>query len=149
MLALIMPAINWLFGGVLQSFFKQWLTYKTNLATSKEAGAVVAMQTDAQAFVAIATSEVQIDALKVQVYGTFTYRLITLLVGLPVALHFSLIFVDTILAAKFFYGHSVIGMPNPPDPYPTYEWYIIASFFLVHTVGQGTGNLTKWLKSAA
>ena len=145
----LMPILNWLFGGVLQSFFTKWLNYKTALATSKEAGAVVAMQEDTKAFVSMATSEVQIDALKTQVYGSFTYRLITLLVGVPVALHFSLIFIDTIFASKFMYGHTVLGVPNAPDPYPSYEWLIIASFFLIHGVNQGTANLTKWLKSAA
>jgi hypothetical protein len=145
----LMPIINWLFGGVLQSFFKQWLTYKTALASSKEAGAAVAMQEDTKAFVSMATSEVQIDALKVQVYGSFTYRVITLFVGLPTALHFTLITLDTIFASAFLFGHSVLGVPKLPQPYDQFEWYIIASFFLVHTVGQGTGNLTKWLKSAA
>jgi hypothetical protein len=145
----LMPILNWLGGGVLQSFFKQWLTYKTNLASSKEAGAAVAMQEDTKAFVSMAQSEVQIDALKVQIYGSPTYRIITLLVGLPVATHFALIFIDTISASKFLYGHSILGVPDAPGNYPQYEWMIIASFFLVHTINQGTSNLKSWLKSAA
>ena len=143
----LMPIINMLFGGVLQGFFKQWLGYKTTLATSREAGAAEAMKADQQALATVALSEVQIDAMKVQVYGTPTYRFITMLVGVPVAIHFALIFIDTILSAKAFYGHSVIGMPDAPGQYPGYEWMIIASFFLVHTVNVGTSNLTKWLGS--
>lgn len=85
--------------------------------------------------------------MKVQVYGSTTYRIVTLLVGIPVAIHFSLVFIDTIVASDLVLGHSVIHMPNPPAPYDGYEWLIIASFFLVHSVHVGTGNLKQWLQS--
>jgi len=143
----LMPIINWLFGGVLQSFFTKWLDYKTQIAKSKEAGFADAVAADSKNLATVAMAEAQINAMKVQLYGTLTYRIITLLVGVPVALHFALIFVDTICASKFIYGHSVLGVPNAPDPYPVYEWAIIASFFLVHTVSVGTSNVSKWLKS--
>lgn len=142
----LMPIINWLFGGVIQSFFTKWLDYRTTLATSREAGFKEAVQADRDNLMTVASAEVQIDAMKVQVYGSLTYRIITLLVGIPVGLHFALVFVDTIFASKFLYGRSVLGVPNPPDPYPLYEWAIIASFFLVHTVSVGTSNVSKWLK---
>ena len=141
----ILPVLHFFFGGVIQSLFRMWLNYKATIATSNEAGAVEGMHVDQQENATSAWSEVGVDALKIAVYGTFTYRLITLMVGIPVATHFSLVFVDTILASKLMFGHSVIGIPNPPKPYPEFEWYIIASFFLVHTVGQGMSNLTKWL----
>ena len=112
-----MPIIHFLFGGVIQGFFRQWLDYKAAVAGSNEAGAVEGMHVDQQAHATDAWTEVGVDALKVAVYGTFTYRLITLMVGIPVATHFSLVFLDTILASKMLFGHSVIGIPNPPKPY--------------------------------
>jgi hypothetical protein len=148
MLALVMPLVNWLFGGVLQSFFTQWLSYKATVATSQEAGFAAAASADQANLQVVAASEVAIDAQKVSLYGTPTYQLITKLVGIPVSIHFALVFVDTILAAKVFFGHPVIGIPNPPAPYPTYEWAIISSFFLVHMVNIGTGNVARWLKTS-
>jgi hypothetical protein len=146
--AFLMPIINFLFGGVLQGFFTSWLSYKTNLATSTEAGFGAATIADAQNLQAVANAEIANNALKVSLYGTPTYRLITLLVGVPVAVHFSLIFLDTILASKFLYGNAILGVPNPPGQYPMYEWLIISSFFLVHAVTIGTSNVKAWLGKA-
>lgn len=127
-MAFLMPLINWLFGGALQNLLGAWLNYKSKSDATSEA-----------AFAEVVKAEIQIDAMKVQVYGTLSYRIITLLVGIPVAIHFSLVFVDTILSSQFLYGRPILGVPNPPGQYPTFEWAIIASFFLVHTA-------TRWAK---
>jgi hypothetical protein len=145
MLGFLMPIINTLFGGLLLPLFKEWTAYRTNLATSKEAGFEAAAKVDQANLQTIANAEIANNALKVQLYGTPTYRIITLVVGLPVAVHFGLIFVDTILASKFLYGSSVLGVPDPPGQYPLYEWAIIASFFLVHAVNIGTSNVKQWM----
>lgn len=141
-----MPLIDWLMGGALQSLLKSWLDYKSSTAATQEAGFAVAVAADQASLAAVASAEIQIDVMKVQVYGTPTYRIVTLLVGIPVALHFSLIFIDTILASQFLYGRAVLGVPRLPAPYDGYSWMIIASFFLVHTVNVGTSNVAKWLK---
>ena len=140
-----MPVLNWLFGGAITGFLKQWLDYKATVATSKEAGFEAAAKADQVNLQTIANAEIANNALKVQVYGSFTYRVVTLIVGIPVAVHFGLIFLDTILASKFLYGSSVLGVPNPPGEYPLYEWAIIASFFLVHAVNVGTSNVKQWI----
>jgi hypothetical protein len=140
-----MPILDYLFGGVLQGLLTQWLNYKTSLATSQEAGFGAATIADAQNLQAVASAEIANNALKVSLYGTPTYRIITLVVGLPVAVHFGLVFIDTILASKFLYGSAILGVPNPPGNYPLYEWLIISSFFLVHAVNIGTSNVKQWL----
>jgi hypothetical protein len=140
-----MPLINTLFGGLLLPFFQAWTKYRTDVATSKEAGFEAAAKADQANLQTIANAEIANNALKVQLYGTPTYRIITLVVGLPVAAHFGLVFLDTILASKFLYGTSVLGVPDPPGNYPVYEWAIIASFFLVHAVNVGTSNVNKWM----
>ena len=144
-MVLLMPILNWLFGGVLQGFFTQWLNYKTSLATSQEAGFGAATIADAQNLQTVANAEIANNALKVALYGSTTYRFVTLMVGIPVALHFGLIFLDTILASRFLYGSAILGVPNPPGQYPMYEWLIISSFFLVHAVNIGTSNVKQWL----
>ena len=142
----LMPIINALFGGALQSLLKSWLDYKASTAATKEAGFALAVAADQANLAAVASAEIQIDAMKVQVYGTPTYRIVTLLVGVPVAIHFSLVFIDTILASGFLFGRPLLGVPNPPGEYPTFEWAIVASFFLVHAVGVGTSNVARWMK---
>lgn len=145
MLGVLMPLINSLFGGLLLPLFKEWTKYRTDIATSKEAGFEAAAKADQANLKTIADDEVANNVLKVQLYGTPTYRIITLIVGIPVAVHFGLIFIDTIFASKFLYGRSVLGVPDPPGQYPFYEWAIIASFFLVHAVNIGTSNVKTWL----
>jgi len=147
MLGFLMPLINTLFGGLLLPLFKEWTKYRTSIETSKEAGFAEAAKADAINLQTIANSEVANNALKVQLYGTPTYRVITLIVGIPVAVHFGLIFLDTILASKFLYGSSVLGVPDAPGQYPLYEWAIIASFFLVHAVNIGTSNVKTWMSA--
>jgi hypothetical protein len=57
---------------------------------------------------------VELTALKVQVYGTLSYRVITLVARLPPAVHFGLVYIDTILASKqdgALFGSGCIAAP--------------------------------------
>jgi hypothetical protein len=83
--------------------------------------------------------------MKVEVYGTLSYRVITLVAGLPPAFHFGLVYIDTILASKAFLGAAYFGVPKLPAPYDTFEWAVVSSFFLVHALGPRASNVTQWL----
>ena len=146
MLGALMPFLNAVFGGLLLPLFKEWTAYRTSIATSQEAGFAEAAKADSANLKTIAEAESADNALKVQLYGTPTYRFVTMIVGIPVAIHFGLVFLDTILASSFLAGRPVLGVPNPPGEYPLYEWAIIASFFIVHAVNLGTSNVSQWLK---
>jgi hypothetical protein len=76
------------------------------------------------------TADVQLAAMKVQVYGTLSYRVITLVAGLPPAVHFGLVYIDTILASKALLGAAYFGVPKLPAPYDTFEWAILSFSFL-------------------
>jgi hypothetical protein len=121
MLAILMPFLSTFLGGVLTPLCNAFISYKTN-------------QTNVT--LTELNTEIQNNALKVQVYGSPTYRFITFIVGVPVALHFSGVYVDTILASKAFFGHVVLGIPKCPAPYDVFEWAIISSFFLIHAVSK-------------
>lgn len=144
-MTILLTILDRLLGGLITPFVKAWSDYKRQQLVTTEKGFEAAAASDAQVMQAALQADSNFAALKVQLYGTPTYRLITLLVGVPVALHFGLIFVDTILASKFAFGRVVLGVPDAPGPYPGYEWAIIASFFLVHAVNLGTGNVAAWL----
>lgn len=137
----ILAILNALMGSILTPLATAWTSY----VNSKEAGFAVAAGADASIIATQADAAVKIAAMKVQLYGTPTYRLITLLAGIPPALHFGLVFIDTILASRFLYGHGVLGVPALPKPYDTFEWAIVSSFFLVHAVTVGTSNVQSWL----
>ncbi len=69
-----------------------------------------------------------------------------LIAGVPPAVHFGLVFLDTILASKFIFGApGPLGVPKLPAPYDTFEWAIVSSFFHVHAVALGAGNVSAWL----
>lgn len=145
MLALIIPILNAVLGGVITPFVKAWSDYQSTKLTTGEAGFEKAASADAQIMQAALVSDVQLAAMKVQVYGSRTYRIITLVAGLPPAIHFGLVYIDTIMASKAFLGVAYFGVPKLPAPYDTFEWAIVSSFFLVHAINLGKSNVAQWL----
>ncbi|WPP04040.1 hypothetical protein [Methylocella tundrae] len=148
MLAILLPILNSLLGGALTTLAKTWTDYKTNTLTIREQGFAAGAAADASVLQQALISDVQLNALKVQVYGQPINRLIMLIAGVPPALHFGLIFIDTILASKLFMGAPFFGVAKLPAPYDTFEWAIVSSFFLVHAVTLGTSNVSSWLGKA-
>jgi hypothetical protein len=145
MLALMIPILNSVLGGIIKPFVAAWTDYERTKLTTGEAGFEKAAAADAQIMQASLVSDVQLAAMKVQVYGTLSYRVITLVAGLPPAVHFGLVYIDTILASKAFLGAAYFGVPKLPTPYDTFEWAVVSSFFLVHAVNLGKSNVASWL----
>ncbi|MGQ0446139.1 MAG: hypothetical protein ACT4O2_13695 [Beijerinckiaceae bacterium] len=145
MLASIIPILNTVLGGIIKPFVAAWADYeRTKLKTNQE-GFEAATKSDAAIMQAALKADVQMAALKVQLYGTPTFRIITLVAGLPPAIHFGLVYIDTILASKAFLGAAYFGVPKLPTPYDTFEWAVVSSFFLVHAVNLGKSNVASWL----
>ncbi|MGH6834919.1 MAG: hypothetical protein ACREC9_05045 [Methylocella sp.] len=145
MLALIIPILNAVLGGIIKPFVAAWTDYERTKLTTGEAGFEAAAKSDSAVMQAALAADVQMAAMKVQLYGTLSYRVITLVAGLPPAIHFGLVYIDTILASKAFLGQAIIGVPKLPAPYDTFEWAVVSSFFLVHAVNLGKSNVAAWL----
>jgi hypothetical protein len=145
MLATIIPILNSVFGGIIKPFVAAWVNFEQTKLTTGEAGFEAAAKSDAAVMQAALTADVQLSAMKVQVYGTRSYRTITLIAGLPPAIHFGLVYIDTILASKAFLGAAYFGVPKLPAPYDTFEWAVVSSFFLVHALGPRASNVSAWL----
>jgi hypothetical protein len=145
MLAIIIPILNSVLGGIIKPFVAAWTDYERTKLTTGEAGFAAAAAADSAVMQAALTADVQLAAMKVQVYGTLSYRVITLVAGLPPAVHFGLVYIDTILASKTFLGAAYFGVPKLPAPYDTFEWAVVSSFFLVHAVNLGKSNVATWL----
>lgn len=145
MLVSIIPILNAVLGGVIKPFVKAWTDYELTKLKTNEAGFSKAAAADAQIMQAAFAADVQMASLKVQLYGTPTFRIITLVAGLPPAIHFGLVYIDTILASKAFLAAPYFGVPKLPAPYDTFEWAVVSSFFLVHVVNIGKSNVASWL----
>ncbi len=145
MLALVIPILNSVLGGIIKPFVAAWTDYERTKLTTNEAGFAAGAKSDADVMQAALVSDTQMAALKVQLYGTPTYRIITLIAGLPPAVHFGLVYIDTILASKAFFGAAYFGVPKLPAPYDTFEWAVVSSFFLVHAFNLGKSNVSAWL----
>lgn len=145
MLAFIIPILNSVLGGVIKPFVAAWTDYERTKLTTGEAGFEKAVAADSAIMQTALAAGVQMAALKVQIYGTPTYRIITMIAGLPPAIHFGLVYIDTILASKAFLGAPYFGVPKLPTPYDTFEWAVVSSFFLVQAVNLGKSNVASWL----
>lgn len=145
MLALILPVLNAVFGGVITPFVNAWVGYKKSSLVLEEKGFEAGAVADATVMAAALSADVQLNALKIQVYGQPINRLIMFIAGVPPAVHFGMVFLDTILASKIFYNAPFFGVAKLPAPYDTFEWAIVSSFFLVHAVSIGTSNVSAWL----
>jgi hypothetical protein len=145
LLGLIIPLLNTILGGVIRPFVAAWTDYERTKLTTGEAGFESAAEADAKIMQAAIVTDAQLAAMKVQLYGTATYRIITLIAGLPPAIHFGLVYIDTILASKFLLGVAYLGVPKLPSPYDNFEWAVVSSFFLVHAVNLGKSNVQQWL----
>jgi|SRR5580692_7840282 hypothetical protein len=81
MLALIIPILNSVLGGIIKPFVAAWTDYERTKLTTGEAGFEAAAKSDAAVMQAALVSDAQYAATKVQLYGTRTYRIITLVAG--------------------------------------------------------------------
>lgn len=145
MFAILLPLIDKLLGSIITPFVNAWVSYKTTQMQTGESGFEKAAAADSVVMTAAMQADVQMAQMKVSLYGTTTYRIITLVAGLPPAIHFGLVYIDTILASKAFLGAAYFGVPKLPAPYDTFEWAVVSSFFLVHAVNVGSSNVKQWL----
>ena len=121
MLAVLIPILNSVMGGIIKPFVAAWTDYERTKLTTGEAGFEAAAKADQAVMQAAITADVQIAALKVQLYGTPTYRIITLIAGVPPAIHFGLVYIDTILASKAFLGGAYFSTSVGPGT-PTFNY---------------------------
>jgi hypothetical protein len=78
MLAIIIPILNSVLGGIIKPFVAAWTDYERTKLTTGEAGFAAAAAADSAVMQAALAADVQLSAMKVQVYGTLSYRVITL-----------------------------------------------------------------------
>lgn len=146
MIAILLPILNALLGGVLKPFVAHWADFERARLVAGEKGFEAAAASDSAVMQQALKADIELNALKMQIYGRPINRVIMIVAGIPPAVHFGLVFVDTVLASKFLFGSpGPLGVPKLPAPYDAFEWAIVSSFFLVHAVTLGKSNVSAWL----
>lgn len=94
---------------------------------------------DTERLKAALDAHVEMSRMKAAQNAWWGAKLIVLTAGLPCAIHFAGIMLDS----TFRFGW---GIPKVPDPYSAYEWAVIQSFFLVMPVMTLSSAAATWMR---
>ncbi len=73
MLAILIPILNSVLGGIIKPFVAAWTDYERTKLTTGEAGFEAAAKSDAAVMQAALINDAQFSAMKVSLYGTPTF----------------------------------------------------------------------------
>ncbi len=100
---------------------------------------------DLEAFKAATAHEEAMARLKIEANAWWGPRLLYMIVGGSMALHASGVALDsTFTFGTGHYGN--LGIPPLPGVYATFEQWVVASLFVVSTVGQIPNAVAAWLR---
>ncbi|WP_131193735.1 hypothetical protein [Lichenihabitans psoromatis] len=100
---------------------------------------------DLEAFKAATAHEEAMARLKIEANAWWGPRLLYMIVGVTAALHTAAIFIDsTFTFGTGHYGN--LGIAKLPEVYAGYEQWVVASLFVVSTVGQIPNAVAAWLR---
>lgn len=93
---------------------------------------------DLEAYKAALDAQIETSRIRISANSWIGARLITMVAGLPAAVHFGAVMLDS----TFQFGWSV---PKVPAPYDSYEWAIVQSFFIVAPAMPLVSATAAWL----
>jgi hypothetical protein len=93
---------------------------------------------DLDAYKAALAAQIEINRIRASANAWIGARIITMVAGLPAAMHFGSVMLDS----TFQFGW---GIPKVPAPYDGYEWAIVQSFFIVAPVMPLVSATAAWL----
>ncbi len=135
MLALVLPVLDHLFGGV----FSARLKYKTDRNADALAGFQTAAGVDRDVALATLNAQTQLATIRAAANTWWGARLVIVTGGVLSVTYFGAIVLDSL----FKFGWAVSKLPAPWD---TYCWAILQSFFVLGLTQHVTGTLSSlWL----
>jgi hypothetical protein len=141
MLAILMSGITSIATGIVGPVF----TYLGKKQDTTLDGFKTAAGYDVIAFQAAAAHEQEMTKLKLQADAWWGPRLLYMVVGGAAALHTGGVFLDsTFTFGTGHYGN--LGVPPLPGIYATFEQWVVASLFVISTVGQIPNAVAAWLR---
>jgi hypothetical protein len=93
---------------------------------------------DLDAYKAALDAQIETSRIRTSANSWIGARLITMVAGLPAAMHFGAVMLDS----TFQFGWAV---PKVPAPYDSYEWAIVQSFFIVAPAMPLVSATAAWL----
>jgi len=93
---------------------------------------------DLEAYKAALDAQIETSRIRASANSWIGARVITMVAGLPAALHFGAVMLDS----TFQFGW---GIPKVPAPYDGYEWAIVQSFFIVAPAMPLVSATSAWL----
>lgn len=148
MLAILFKVIS-----VIPGLAEKFLNWQIQRANVELEGFRVGANVDLEAFRAHLQAQVDNNRLKLAQNSWWGAKLIIIMAGVPAALHFALVILDSSCPASW--GWNIVNdttvagcgfkFAKLPAPYDMYQWAIVQSFFLVMPVQTGVNALAQWL----
>lgn len=132
----------------LAKAFLDWQVKKANVELD---GFKTGASVDREAFRDYLNAQIENNRLKLAQNAWWGAKVIILLAGVPAALHFALVMLDSSCPATWGWnpakgkGGCGFGFTALPAPYDTYQWAIVQSFFLVMPVQTLASATSQWL----
>lgn len=154
-LSLILKVLDWIPG-----LAGKWMELQAKKADVQLEGFKTASGTDLEGYKAYLNANIETNRMKQASNSWWGAKLIILVAGIPAAMHFAAVMLDSLAFPILWYGVSGWGIPYPvltthaigswavpklPSPYDTYQWAIVQSFFIVMPVQTLTGAVSQWL----
>jgi len=135
---LIGSILSAIFSGIISPILTAWSNVKTQQLKSEVDGFTAAVGGDATIGKAYLDAQMENARIMAASNTWVGARLIILVAGLPAAIHFGAVMLDS----TFRFGW---GVPKCPPPYDGYEWSIIQSFFFVAPAMPVMSAAAAWL----
>lgn len=133
--------------GVLPGLAGKFLDWQVQRSNLEMQGFVEGGKLDLAAYQAHLSAQVEVNRMRLAQNGWWGAKLIILTAGVPCALHFASIIMDS-MPFPVWGGLHVVGswgVPAAPAPYDTYEWAIVQSFFLIMPAMPLANAAAVWL----
>lgn len=137
--------MTWLFSllTAIPGLAEKFLDWQVKRANVELEGFKVGATVDVEAFKAHLAAQVETNRMKMAQNAWWGAKLIILIAGVPSALHFGLVMLDSIPFP--YHPPGSWGIVALPKPYDAYQWMIVQSFFLVMPVQTLAGAVSQWL----
>lgn len=137
----LLSILGWIAPGGFDKLANGVLTYLTKKTDAQLDGFKAGSQADTERMKALLDAHVEMSRLKAERNTWWGAKLIVLVAGLPCAVHFAAIMLDSTFRFNW-------GIAKVPAPYDQYEWAIVQSFFLVLPAMPLVSAAAAWMRRA-
>lgn len=135
----LLSILGWIAPGGFDKLANGVIGYLAKRTDANLEGFKAGAGADSERLKALLDAHVEMSRLKAAQNSWWGAKLIVLVAGLPCAIHFAAIMLDS----TFRFGW---GIAKVPEPYSTYEWAVLQSFFLVLPAMPLVSAASAWMR---